>query len=111
MLLSEQCEEKLNHLKKMKTLSIPQAMTDYDFIHNAALKAGTILNLTEWFDDLEFLRVYKFLHSLCGGDDINMQHWMQTPNKFLDGQIPSLLINTELGILEVLDELRYQYYI
>ncbi len=86
-------------------------MNDYNFIHNAALRAGKLLDLAEWFDDLDFLRVYKYLYAMCGGDDINMQHWMQTPNKFLDGQIPSLLINTELGILEVLDELRYHYYI
>jgi hypothetical protein len=95
----------------MKTLSLPQAMTDFEFIHNAALKAGTILNLTEWFNDLEFLRVYKFLHSLCGGDDINMQHWMKTSNKHLNNRIPLQLIRTEEGIKDVLDELRYHYYL
>jgi hypothetical protein len=110
MLLSEQNEEKLNHLKDVKTLYIPQAMNDYNFVHNAALRAGNLLDLTEWFDDLDFLRVYKYLHALVGGDLANMKHWLQTPNKFLDGQIPSQLLTTEIGIIEVLDELRYYFY-
>lgn len=85
-------------------------MNDYNFVHNTALRAGKFLELTEWFDDLDFLRVYKYLHALVGGDTINMKHWLQTPNKFLDGQIPSQLLTTEIGIIEVLDELRYHFY-
>jgi len=85
-------------------------MTDFDFIKQAAEKAGTILNLGQWFDDLEMLRIYKYLHSMCGGNRVNMQHWMKTANKHLNLQIPEQLIRTEEGIKEVLDELRYYYY-
>jgi len=85
-------------------------MTDFDFIKQSARKAGTILHLSEWFDDLEMLRVYKYLHSLCGGNVINMQHWMKTTNKHLNLQIPEQLITTKEGTKEVLDELRYYYY-
>jgi hypothetical protein len=86
-------------------------MKDFDFIKQSATKAGTILNLTEWFDDLEFLRIYKYLHSMCGGDRVNMQHWMKTANKHLNLQIPEQLITTKEGIKEVLDELRYYFYL
>jgi uncharacterized protein (DUF2384 family) len=85
-------------------------MNDFDFIKQTAQKAGTILNLTEWFNDLDFIRVYKYLHSMCGGDKTNMKHWMKTANKHLNLQIPEQLIATEEGIREVLDELRYYYY-
>ncbi len=86
-------------------------MNDFDFIEQSAQKAGTILNLTEWFDDLEFLQIFMLLHSSCGGDYINVQHWMKTANKHLILQIPVQLITTEEGIKEVLDELRYYYYL
>jgi len=85
-------------------------MNDFDFIKQSAEKAGAILNLTEWFDDLDFVRVYKYLHSMCGGDKTNMQHWMKTANKHLNLQIPEQLITTQKGTKEVLDELRYFYY-
>jgi hypothetical protein len=86
-------------------------MKDFDFIKQSATKAGTILNLTEWFDDLEFLRIYKYLHSMCGGDRVNMQHWMKTANKHLNLHIPEQLITTKEGTKEVLDELRYYFYL
>lgn len=85
-------------------------MNDFDFIKQSAQKAGEILNLTEWFEDLEFLRVYKYLHSMCGGDTVIMQHWMRTANKHLNLRIPEQMITTEEGIKDVLDELRYFYY-
>lgn len=86
-------------------------MNDFDFIKQSAEKAGAILNLTEWFEDLEFLRIYKYLHSMCGGDVVNMQHWMKTANKHLNLQIPEQMITTEEGIKDVLDELRYYFYL
>jgi len=85
-------------------------MNDFDFIKQSAEKAGTILNLSEWYDDLEMLRIYKYLHSMCGGDSVNMQHWMKTANKHLNLQIPEQLLTTQKGTKEVLDELRYFYY-
>ena len=82
-------------------------MNDFDFIKQSAQKAGTILNLSEWFDDLEMLRIYKYLHSMCGGNVINMQHWMQTPNTHLQSKVPANLITTEQGIQDVLDYALY----
>lgn len=86
-------------------------LNDFDFIKQSAEKAGELLNLTEWSDDLDFLCVYKYLHSMCGGDTDNMQHWMKTANKHLNLQIPEQMITTEEGIKDVLDELRYFYYL
>jgi uncharacterized protein (DUF2384 family) len=48
---------------------------------------------------------------MCGVDNANMKHWMKTANKHLNLQIPVQLITTEEGIKEVLDELRYYYYL
>jgi hypothetical protein len=79
-------------------------------LNNLPKKAGTILNLTEWFDDLEFLQIFMLLHSSCGGDKTNMQHWMRTANKHLNLQIPEQLLTTEEGTKEVLVGLRYFYY-
>lgn len=86
-------------------------MNDFDFVKQSAQKAGKILQLTEWFDDLKFIQVYKYLHSLNGGDEINMKHWMNTPNKYLNNQIPQQLITTEEGIKDVLEELGYYYFL
>lgn len=85
-------------------------MNDCEFVRNSARKAGEILGLADWFEDLDFLRVYKYLHIHCGGDEINMRHWMLTPNKFFENQVPANLITSEKGISDVLDELRFYHY-
>jgi hypothetical protein len=82
-------------------------MNDFDFIEQSAQKAGTILNLTEWFDDLKFLQIFMLLHSSCGGDYINMQHWLKTANTHLQSKVPANLITTEQGIQDVLDYALY----
>jgi Protein of unknown function (DUF2384) len=85
------------------------SMSDFDFVKKSANKAGEILCLNQWFDDLDFLRIYKYLHISVGGDEQLMNHWMHTQNRILEG-VPANLITTEKGIREVLDELRYNVY-
>lgn len=82
-------------------------MNDFEFVKKSAFKAGQILGLTDWFDDIEFLRIYKYLHITCGGDEVNMRHWMNHPNSHLDGCIPSIMISTEKGIQSVLNILSF----
>jgi len=84
-------------------------MSDFDFIKTSANKAGKILNLSQWFDDLELLRIYKYLHISVGGDKQLMNHWMHTQNTLLDG-VPASLITTEKGIRDVMGELEFNVY-
>lgn len=80
-------------------------MNDFELVQKSALKAGQILGLTDWFDDLEFLRIYKYLHLACGGDEVIMRHWMNQPNSHHNGCIPSIMISSEKGIQNVLNTL------
>jgi hypothetical protein len=41
---------------------------------------------------LLFLRIYRSLHSLCGGDQRLMRHWIEQPNRHLGEQSPRLLL-------------------
>ena len=41
---------------------------------------------------LLFLRVYRSLHGLCGGDQSLMRHWIEQPNRHLGDQPPRLLL-------------------
>ena len=84
-------------------------MGDFNFIKNSANKAGQILGLNEWYDDLILLRIYKHLYYTFGGDKRLMYYWLQTENLFLEG-IPANLIKTEQGISEVLEEMNYWVY-
>ncbi|WP_094554579.1 MbcA/ParS/Xre antitoxin family protein [Synechococcus sp. 1G10] len=58
---------------------------------------------------LLFVRVYRSLHSLFGGDQTLMRHWMQQPNHHLGEQPPRLLLARIEGLTRVanyLDALR-----
>jgi uncharacterized protein (DUF2384 family) len=37
-----------------------------------------------------------------GHDEVLMHHWMQTPNKHLDGKVPANLITTDKGTEQLL---------
>lgn len=82
--------------------------SDFQFVQTSAQKAGNILGLFEWYDDLSLLRIYKCLYYFCGGDESLMRHWIQTPNKFFESKVPANLVTTPVGIHEVLDELEFQ---
>ena len=80
-------------------------MTDQHLIQKSAGKAGEILGLTDWNDDLTLLRIYSVLARQTGIDESTMRHWIQTPNKDLDDKVPANLLTTSEGELKVLSVL------
>jgi hypothetical protein len=82
-------------------------ISDKHLLRKSAGKAGNILGVIDWYDDLKFLEIFKCLYSLCGGDYDAMRHWIQTPNTYLKSKVPANLIPTEKGIQDVLDQVLY----
>jgi hypothetical protein len=82
-------------------------ISDTHLLQKAAGKAGQILGVIEWYDDVKFIQIYKGLYSLCGGDESLMRHWIHTPNTHLQSKVPANLITTEQGIQDVLDQVLY----
>ena len=80
---------------------------DQHLLRKSVGKAGNILGVFEWYDDVKFLEIFKHLYSLCGADYELMRHWMQTPNTHLQSKVPANLITTEQGIQDVLDYVLY----
>ena len=54
---------------------------------------------------LLFLRVYRSLHGLCGGDQSLMRHWIEQRNRHLGEQPPRLLLARIDGLNCVADYL------
>ena len=54
---------------------------------------------------LLFLRVYRSLHGLCGGDQSLMRHWIEQPNRHLGEEPPRLLLARLEGLYCVADYL------
>jgi hypothetical protein len=81
--------------------------THAQVLQKSAGKAGEILGVIEWFDDVKFLQIFMLLHSNCGGDYDAMRHWIQTPNTYLKSKVAAHLITTEQGIQDVLDQVLY----
>ena len=50
---------------------------------------------------LLFLRAYRALFAIIGGDHAGMKHWMQTENKHLGEQAPIELIQKIEGMTQV----------
>ncbi len=71
-------------------------------LQKSAGKAGEMLGLTEWCDDAKLLNIWSQLSAMLGSDPVLMQHWIQTPNKHLEGKVPANLIVREDGIEEVI---------
>jgi len=82
-------------------------MTDKHLLQKSAGKAGQILGIFDWYDDLKFLLIWSQLSNLMGHDEVLMHHWMQTPNKHLDGKVPANLITTDKGTEQLLSLLDY----
>ena len=80
-------------------------MIDQHLIQKSAGLAGNLLGLTDWNDDLTLLRIYSVLARQTGIDESIMRHWVQTPNKHLDGKVPANLLTTPEGELKVLSVL------
>lgn len=82
-------------------------MTDQHLLRKSAGKAGEILGLIQWYDDLKFLLIWSQLSNLMGHDEKLMNRWMQTPNKHLDNKVPANLITTDKGTEQLLSLLDY----
>lgn len=82
-------------------------ISDKHLLQKSAGKAGEILGVTDWYDDVKFLEIFKHLYSLCGGDYDAMRHWIHTPNTYLKSKVAANLITTEQGIQDVLDQVLY----
>jgi hypothetical protein len=82
-------------------------ISDTHLLQKSAGKAGELLQIIDWYDDVKFLQIFMLLHSKCCGDEILMRHWIQTPNTHLQGKVPANLITTEQGIQDVLDYALY----
>jgi len=50
---------------------------------------------------LGFIRVYRALYAILGGNRAQMRHWMSTPNQHLRGQAPAALVENYQGLAEV----------
>ena len=50
---------------------------------------------------LGFIRVYRALFAVLGGNREQMQHWMHTPNRHLNQQTPAALVTTYQGLAEL----------
>jgi uncharacterized protein (DUF2384 family) len=80
---------------------------DQHFLRKSAGKASSVLGVTDWYDDVKFLEIFKHLYSLCGADYELMRHWIHTPNAHLKSKVAANLITTEQGIQDVLDQVLY----
>ncbi len=49
---------------------------------------------------LHFIRVYRSLFAISGGDKNFMNHWFTTPNKAMGG-VPEKLVQSVLGLMQV----------
>lgn len=50
---------------------------------------------------LGFIRVYRALFAILGGNREQMQHWMHTANRHLNRQVPAELVENYQGLAEV----------
>jgi len=82
-------------------------ISDKHLLQKSSGRAGEILGVIDWYDDVKFLQIWKGLYIMCGGDCELMRHWMQTPNTYLKSKVPAHLITTEKGIQDVLDQVLY----
>ena len=80
-------------------------ISDIHLLQKSAGKAGNVLGVFDWYDDVKFLEIFKHLYSLCGADLKLMRHWIQTPNTHLQSKVAANLITTKQGIQDVLDYL------
>lgn len=80
---------------------------DKHLLQKSAGRAGELLGIIQWEDDLKFLLIWSQLSNLMGNDAVLMNHWMQTPNKHLDNKVPANLIVTAEGTEKLLSILDY----
>jgi len=63
---------------------------------SAAISSGKSQELA-----LGFIRVYRALYAILGGNREQMQHWIETPNRHLRNLAPATLVENYQGLAEV----------
>jgi uncharacterized protein (DUF2384 family) len=61
---------------------------------------GLVVDSKEFELALQFIRVYRSLFAIAGGDHEFMQHWFNTTNKYLKSS-PKSLVSSIVGLVEV----------
>lgn len=65
---------------------------------NYSRGAATISSPKSQELSLGFIRAYRALFAILGGDQEQMQHWMKTPNRHFSGQVPTALAGSYQGL-------------
>ncbi len=65
---------------------------------NYSRGAATIRSAKDRELSLGFIRVYRALFAILGGNREQMQHWMKTPNRHFNHQVPIDLAATYQGL-------------
>ena len=63
---------------------------------SAAISSGKSQELA-----LGFIRVYRALYAILGGNREQMQYWIETPNRHLRNLAPAALVENYQGLAEV----------
>lgn len=78
---------------------------DLKILHHSSGRAGEILGIREWNDDISLIHIFRNLYTLFGGDEKLMYHWMQSRNEHFNGRVPANLITTHEGTNDILNYL------
>ena len=68
---------------------------------NCSRGTGLISSPKDLELSLGFIRLYRALFAILGGNSEQMQHWMQTPNRHFNGQSPAVQAENYQGLAEL----------
>ncbi|NCF19228.1 MAG: DUF2384 domain-containing protein [Haliea sp.] len=68
---------------------------------NYSRGAATIGSAKDQELSLGFIRVYRALFAILGGNREQIRHWMKTPNRHLNNQVPTDLAGNYQGLAEL----------
>ena len=68
---------------------------------NYSRGAATIASTKDQELSLGFIRVYRALFAILGGNQEQMRYWMKTPNRHFNNQVPTELAGNYQGLAEL----------
>jgi transcriptional regulator with XRE-family HTH domain len=68
---------------------------------NYSRGAATIASTKDQELSLGFIRVYRALFAILGGNQEQMRYWMKTPNRHFNNQVPTDLAGNYQGLAEL----------
>ena len=68
---------------------------------NFSRGAATIASTKDQELSLGFIRVYRALFAILGGNQEQMRYWMKTPNRHFNNQVPTDLAGNYQGLAEL----------